>query len=63
MNQGTEQWPVCVGAITLYFRDQQLALEFSNRLKERVEAPHLKWISDSMSDMRPGISAVAEEMN
>lgn len=40
MNQGTEQWSVCAGAITLYFGDQQSALEFSGRLKERVEAPH-----------------------
>lgn len=40
MNQGTEQWSVCAGAITLYFRYQQSALEFSGRLKERVEAPH-----------------------
>lgn len=40
MNQGAEQWLVCAGDITLYFQDQQSALEFSGRLKERVEAPH-----------------------
>ena len=41
MNQGAEQWSVCTGSITVYFRDQQSALEFSGQLKERVEAPHL----------------------
>lgn len=62
MNQGTEQWSVYAGAITLYFRDQQSALEFSSRLKERIEAPHLRRVSDSISDFWSGISTVAEEM-
>ncbi|OHC20837.1 MAG: hypothetical protein A3J71_00105 [Pseudomonadales bacterium RIFCSPHIGHO2_02_FULL_60_43] len=47
MNQGTEQWSVCAGNITLYFRDQQSALEFSGRLKERVEAPHYLPLGES----------------
>jgi len=47
MDQGTEQWSVCAGDIILYFRDQQSALEFSSRLKERVEAPHYLPLDES----------------
>ena len=47
MDQGTEQWSVCAGDIILYFRDQQSALEFSGRLKERVEAPHYLPLDES----------------
>lgn len=47
MNEGTEQWSVCAGDITLYFRDQRSALEFSGRLKERVEAPHYLPLGES----------------
>jgi hypothetical protein len=39
-SQGNERWLVTAGSIQLHFNDQQSALDFSTRLKERVEAPH-----------------------
>ena len=35
-----EQWSVKAGAIALTFKDQKSAIEFSEKLKERIEAPH-----------------------
>lgn len=34
----SEQWVVSAGSLTL--RDQRSAMEFSSKLKERVESPH-----------------------
>ncbi|WP_059391984.1 MULTISPECIES: hypothetical protein [Pseudomonadaceae] len=36
----SEQWVVSAGSLTLCFRDQRSAMEFSSKLKERVESPH-----------------------
>ena len=35
-----EQWSVTAGGVSIKFKDQASAVEFSEKLKERVEAPH-----------------------
>lgn len=35
-----EQWSVMAGGISVKFKDQASAVAFSDKLKERVEAPH-----------------------
>lgn len=36
----SELWLVTAGAIQAHFNDQQSAVEFATKLKERVESPH-----------------------
>lgn len=38
--QGDELWLVTAGSIQLRFNDEQSALDFATRFKERVEAAH-----------------------
>ncbi|PTS82665.1 hypothetical protein DBR00_16205 [Pseudomonas sp. HMWF032] len=40
MTKDGEQWSVNAGTIQLMFRDQESAVEFSEKLKDRIEAPH-----------------------
>ncbi|WAC43527.1 hypothetical protein OU997_14800 [Pseudomonas sp. SL4(2022)] len=40
MAKDGEQWSVNAGTIQLMFRDQESAVEFSEKLKDRIEAPH-----------------------
>ncbi|MDZ4191356.1 MAG: hypothetical protein U1D65_05030 [Pseudomonas sp.] len=38
--QDGERWLVTAGLIQLYFNDHLAALDFTSRLKTRIEAPH-----------------------
>ncbi|UZT80829.1 hypothetical protein OF113_12545 [Ectopseudomonas chengduensis] len=38
--QNGERWLVTAGLIQLHFNDLEAALDFTSRLKTRIEAPH-----------------------
>jgi hypothetical protein len=52
-----EKWLVNTGAIKLNFKDQASAVEFTEKLKERIEAPHML----PSSALEPITSAFAVE--
>lgn len=40
-SQSEDLWSVCVGARRIQFRNEQGAKDYAEKLKERIDAPHL----------------------
>lgn len=39
-SQSEDLWSVCVGTRRIQFRNEQGAMDYAAKLKERIEAPH-----------------------